>query len=214
MFSIRRFCALAALVAILSTSTANAAIVFSNFGPGDTFGNTGRVLEGPAVGSIGDVNQAASFTVGPTDFMLTDVSLGIFVRDSPVVGTGPIDVLLAADAGGVPGATLRTLPINVNSTGKQVITVVDDGSQMLDANTTYWIVADAEGGFSGSWNFNSTGDIGPTAGQTEGFPWNPRPMDDRYALRVEGRAVPEPASCVFLVLGSLGMLALRQVRGA
>ncbi len=199
------------LVALVSSAT-DAATIFNNFGPGDTFGNGGRIVQGPAVGTIGDVNQAASFTVGATDFLLTDIYLGIHVDDPPNVGTGPLDILLAADAGGSPGATLRTLPINVNSTGKQVITVTD-GMQVLSANTTYWIIADGEGSFNGSWNFNSIGDVGLTAGQTEGNPWNLRPMDDRYALRVEGRVVPEPASGLLLLLSAAGALFVRRNSG-
>ncbi len=194
-------------------TSAEAAIIFNNFGPGDTFGDGGRILQGPAVGTIGDVNQAASFTVGPTDFLLTTVSLGIHVVSSPTNGTGPLDVVLAADSAGSPGAALRTLPINVNSTGKQVITVADDGTQLLDANTTYWIIADAEGSFDGGWNFNSIGDVGLTAGQTEGNPWNPRPNDDRYAFRVQGMAVPEPAAGVLIVLSLAGLIVTRQTSG-
>ncbi len=192
---------------MLVGSSTQAATIFNNFGPGDTFSNGGRIVQGPAVGTIGDVNQAASFTVGATDFLLTDIYLGIHVNDPPNVGTGPLDILVAADAGGSPGGILRTLPINVNSTGKQVITVVD-GAQILSANTTYWIIADGEGSFDGSWNFNSIGDVGLTAGQTEGNPWNLRPMDDRYALRVEGRVVPEPTSGFLTVLSAAGAWAI------
>jgi hypothetical protein len=62
---------------------------------------------------------------------------------------------------------------------------------------------DGQTTFDGSWNFNSVGDVGPTAGRSDGFPWNLRPQDDRMALRVEGNAVPEPAS-----LGLLACVAL------
>jgi hypothetical protein len=126
--------------------------------------------------------------------------LGIFITDSPTVGTGPLDVIVAGDAAGSPGAVLRTLPINVNATGKQVITVVDDGTFLLDANTNYWIIADAEDSFRGSWNFNSIGDVGLTAGQSEGNPWNLRPDDDRYALRVEAQIIPEPSTLAGAVI--------------
>lgn len=184
------------VIAVVACSVTQAAIIFDNFGPGDAFSATGRILEGS---DGANVNQAAQFTVPGTDFLLTSVSLGITVRETPAIGTGPLDVVVAADNAGSPGATLRTLPIDVNSTGMQVITVADDGSFTLLADTDYWIIADPGGSFDGSWNFNTVGDIGLTAGQTEGNPWNLRPDDDRYAMRVEGRIVPEPATWWLLV---------------
>lgn len=202
------FCGTALAVAMI-TGTTQAAIIFNNFGPGDSFGISGRVVQGPAVGSIGDVNQAAAFVTGPSDAFLTSVSLGINVMDPPNIGTGPIDIELAVDAGGVPGAVLRSLSVNAGVTGEQVITGVDDGSQLLTANTTYWIVADGEGSFDGSWRFNSISDVGMTAGQTEPNPWNAQSAEDRYAFRVEARVVPEPTNWL-LFLGSIGFALIRR----
>lgn len=194
------------------TSACQAATIFNNLGPGDTFSVGGRVVQGPDVGTIGDVNQGSSFTVGSTDHYLTSLTLGISVMNPPQDGPGPIDIVLAADAGGAPGAALRTLPTNVGSPGDQLVTVVDDGSLLLDANTTYWVLMDGEGEFNGSWRFNVTGDMGLTAGQTEPNPWNPRAPEERYALRVEGRAaVPEPGTMA-MALGLLTTVAATRRR--
>ena len=200
---------LASLTAL--AGSANAAVIFDNFGPGDTFSVGGRVVQGPGVGTIGDVNQASSFTVGPANHLLTSVSLGISVMNPPQDGPGPIDVVIAADAGGVPGASLRTLSTNVGAVGDQVVTLPDDGTLELDANTTYWVIMDGEGDFNGSWRFNTTGDIGLTAGQTEPHPWNPRAPEERYALRVEGDvAVPEPTAGILALTVSAGCLTRRR----
>jgi hypothetical protein len=185
-------------------SAAHADVVFNNFGPGDAFADNGLLLQGPLVGTIGDVNQAAAFTVGSTGAFLTSIQLGINAG-GPGPGTGPIDVLLAADAGGVPGATLQNSIVNVNMTGKQVISATYDGSLQLAANTTYWVVADAEGTFDGGWSFNTIGETGPTAGQTEGFPWNLHAVEQRFAFRVQGRSVPEPTSIVLCAVGVIAM---------
>ncbi len=207
---LRRINFLAALILFVLTAVrlctpAHAAVVFDNFGPADDFQNGGRILEGPDVGSVGDVNQANFFTVGPDSQFVTSISLGLFVNDSPSIGTGLLNVVIAADAAGAPGAALRTLPIDVDSTGKQVVTVSDDGSFSLNANTNYWIVADAEESFRGSWNFNSIGDNSLTAGQTEGFPWNVRSPDlPRYAMRIEGR-IPEPSTLLLAAISLLGL---------
>jgi hypothetical protein len=204
--------ALAAALTLTLATAAKADVIFSNFGAGDAFGNSGRILEGEDVNSTADVDQAASFSVGASSYMLTDVALGIFVRDTPSIGTGPLDILIAEDDGGVPGNVLRTLAKNVNATGKQVLAAADDGSLMLNANSIYWVIADGKDTFDGSWNFNSIGDVGDTAGRTDNGPWNLRPDDDRYALRVEGRLVPEPATLSLLGLGAMGLLALGRRR--
>ena len=196
---------LTAMIAVSLFSAARADIIFNNFGAGDAFGNSGLLLQGPAVGTIGDVNQAAAFTIGATDVFLTSVQLGInAVEQGP--GTGPIDVKLAANAGGLPGATLQSSLVNVNVTGKQVISAAYNGTLQLSANTTYWVVADTEGTFDGGWNFNTTGDTGLTAGQTEGNPWNLHAPDQRFAFRVQGRLVPEPASILLVACGVIAVV--------
>jgi hypothetical protein len=62
--------------AALGTLSASADIIFDNFGPGDSFSATGRILEGENVGQIADVDQAASFTVGSESYFLTTITLG------------------------------------------------------------------------------------------------------------------------------------------
>lgn len=194
--------------------SARAAVLFSNFGPGDDFSNIGRVVEGPAGGGIGDVDQAVSFRVGPAPWLVTDAEVGIWVNEPPNAGTGPLDIFLASDAGGVPGAALQTANLNINVTGKQ-IAMAPLGGLILDANTTYWLVVDGEGTFSGSYLFNTIGDIGDTAGRTDGFPWNLREDDDRYALRLNGRVIPEPsalASAAVTLLGAVGFVRFQRRR--
>jgi hypothetical protein len=157
------------LLATLATSSVQAEIIFNNLGPGDTFSASGRILIGPTAGVFSDINQAASFSVGPTAHFLTDVVLGLGVNEYPSKPFGPstVNVLVAEDTAGVPGTVLRTLPYNITTTGDQAITVSDAGSLLLQANTDYWVIADAQGNFEGAWRFNMYGDLGLTAGQTE-----------------------------------------------
>lgn len=201
------------LVGALATNS-HADVVFNNFGAGDSFAGGGRLVQGESVGTIGNVDQAAAFTVGGTGAFLTGITLGIGVTAPPNTGTGPLDIILAADAAGSPGAALRTLSLNVNSTGNQVVSVSDDGTQLLAANTTYWVIADGKTTFDGGWNFNNIGDVGLTAGRTNLGAWNLRPGDDRYVFRVEGRpAIPEPATIILVATALFGLTSCRRQRG-
>lgn len=192
--------------------SSNASTVFSNLGPGNSFSNSGRVLQGESVGTIGNVDQASSFTVGPANYAMTSLELGLQVAG---FGAGPLDVILAADAGGAPGAALETISLNLNSSG--LVTATASGTTVLYANTTYWVIADAKGTFDGAWNFNNTGDVGPTAyriAPPNSFaygPWNVFPSTDlRYALQVNGNVVPEPTTAALAFCGLLTFLAFRR----
>ena len=142
---------------------------------------------------------------------LTSAQLGIN-SGGPGPATGPIDVILAADAAGLPGAGLQHSIVNVTTNGNQVISAGFPGTLLLAANTKYWVIADAEGTFDGGWNFNTTGDTGPTAGQTEGGPWSLHSPEQRFAFRVQGRLVPEPASLTLVAGGLIGTVAHRRRR--
>jgi hypothetical protein len=196
------------LAVVLTTSCVRADVVYNNLGPGDTFSASGRILIGPDAGVFSDVNQAASFSVGPTAHHLTDVVLGLGVNEYPVKPFVPslVNVHIAADAAGSPGTVLLSLPYSIITMGDQAITVQDAGSLLLAANTDYWVIADAEGEFNGSWRFNDIGAMGLTAGQTAGNAWNLRPDDDMYALRIGGTpfqqnpSVPEPSAILLALL--------------
>lgn len=204
--------ALAVFALLAPGTTAHADIVFNNFGPLNAFGDSGRLVQGESVGTIGNVDQAVQFSVGANPYDLTLVSLGVHANDPPNTGTGPIDVQIATNSAGLPGAVLGTVQVNVAATGKQVITANFNSSVQLDPNTSYWVIANGRTTFDGAWNFNSIGDMGPTAGRTEGFPWNLRPDDTRMALRVEGNIVPEPAAVSLICVGGITALLRRRSR--
>jgi hypothetical protein len=208
---LRRALALHIALVVACCSPLRADVLFNNFGPGDAFSNSGLLLQGPDVNTIGDVNQAAAFTMGATGALVTSAQLGIGTG-GPTPGTGPISVVIAADAGGLPGAALQSSTVNVTMSGQQVISAGYPGTLFLSPNTTYWVIADAEGTFDGGWDFNTTGDTGPTAGQTEGFAWSLHAPEQRFAFRVQGRLVPEPASVALVVSGLVGLAAFRKRR--
>src|SRR5712672_3262033 len=113
-----RHISIATLWLVVGTAlTARADIVFNNFGPSNAFSDNGRLLQGETVGTIGNVDQAVAFGVGANSYKLTSISLGIFADTSPNVGTGPLNVVLASDSGGLPGGSLANMVLNVNTTG-------------------------------------------------------------------------------------------------
>jgi hypothetical protein len=209
---------------VISTPTF-AADIFNNFGPtfpaNTSFSDLGLILEGEDVGKIANVDQASSFTTDGNSYVVTGIDVGIGVTPQ---GGGLVDLILAEDNGGEPGAALETLHGNAGP-GKQVLSLAAAGT-LLSPNTTYWVIVDALGTLEGGWNFNNTGDLGATAGRsaptgTDNYgAWNVRPADqETFALRVTGRVprgVPDSGSTFALAGISLAGLcfASRFVRKA
>ncbi len=214
-----RSCVAVAFAALLSSaiaSSSHAAIVFSNFGPGLSFPDSGRVLQGESVGNIANIDQAASFINGPFTTFVTDVKLGIYVdspTNSPFDGRGPLDIIIASDAGGLPGAAIQTISLNPNTFLTQIADAPVGASVTLAPNTQYWIIADAKGTFDGAWENNPINDHGPTAGRSNNGPWSLHSANDpRMVFQVEGRTIPEPATATILGIALAGSLSLRRKR--
>lgn len=195
----------------IAAGAARADVIFDNFGPAHAFPEFGRVLQGPDVQTIGDIDQANGFTTGASSYRLTNVSVGLFA-DTPgntIVSKDGVIIRIASDAGGTPGSVLGSFAVpNVPAGGKELVTASFGGSVLLNANTPYWIIVDSQGGYSGGWEFNPVGDLGPTAGRSNLGAWNANAADgQRYVMEVDGRvaAVPEPGS---VALTSAGLLAL------
>jgi PEP-CTERM motif len=198
---------------VLLSSVSHAAIVFDNFGPGFSFPDVGRILQGELVGNIANIDQAASFINGPSTVFVTDVKLGIYVdspANSPFDGRGPLDVIIASDAGGLPGAALHTTSLNVNNFLSQVVDAPVGGVVQLNPNTQYWIIADAKGTFDGAWEYNPINDFGPVAGRSNNGPWSLHNANDpRLVFQVQGRlAAPEPTTIGLLTIGLVGIASM------
>ena len=102
------------------------------------------------------------FTTGSgSDWNLDSVvlNLGTFEFAAGSAG-GSIDVVLAADLGGLPGATLALFPSAAPIAAEEGITLAPTTMTILSPATSYWIVASADVGDEYQWNFSE--DLGET----------------------------------------------------
>lgn len=197
------------LVAVITLGqfTAQGGIIFDNFGPGDVTAVSGRIVQGPAVGTIGDVDQAVRIRMGAAHVLLNKLTMAVAAVQG---GDGAVTVEIRQDAAGAPGLLVYQLAKPV-SYGTPLITTALPLIGLLAANTDYWFVANGTGTFDGSWAFNSIGDQGITAGRANGNPWNVRPIESRYAIRLEGTyssPVPEPKSMWMFGGGAIALITL------
>lgn len=195
------------VIATMGWLTAQGGIIFDNFGPGEATAVSGRVVQGPDVGTIGDVDQAVKIRMGGAYAELTMLWMGVAAVQG---GSGGFQMDIREDAAGQPGALIHSAPMIVFDLPPNYIRSWIPGI-VLAPNTDYWFIANGLDTFDGSWAFNSTGDQGITAGRSNGNPWNVRPIEDRYAIRLEGNLrnpVPEPSSMLQLGGGAIALIVL------
>jgi hypothetical protein len=206
-----------ALVVLASCTAlpANAVVVATNLGPGNTFSNNSILIENFLI--RGEVTGFAASFVANVTATLRDVDLPL----SSDVG-GSLTVGIASDAGGQPGTVITLLTQNGSIPGTpRLVAFTCSNCPQLQANTTYWIAAvttnlntesfwyfspNALGNASFSNAFANVGAvIGPwfTAGST--FPTPAFLVDGDIPVPPSG--VPAPPSIVLALLG-VGCTAL------
>jgi hypothetical protein len=207
--------ALAILVAL--PTPASAEIVFSNFGPGNSYDvDAAWVVAGPT-SEAPDRPSAWAFGFTPSgNFALTQIDIAMSNSSAPI----SVTVSLDQATGGLPGATieswtLTSLPVFPPDPGA-VQTVVPVSTVPLDSGTEYWLVATAAGETIDSWNVALGGPNAPAALDTgSGWALQP-PLNEPFgAFDVQGNAIPESSTWAMMLLGfaALGFVGYRQTRG-
>ncbi|MEX0655434.1 MAG: choice-of-anchor R domain-containing protein [Phycisphaeraceae bacterium] len=197
--------ALLALIAVVATATPAAAdVIFSNLGPGDAFNTTtGRAVSGPNTSWGQSLAIAGAFTLGATSHTLDSAELAL----RRTGGADLVNVRLMSDDAGLPGSVLASTTVT-GLTGTAALTTASfAGSPTLNANTTYWLAADAEGDTDAAWHDNNLGGVFGFATRADNVAsgqWQTTTLPTP-AFRINATPVPEPASLALLSLGGLAL---------
>jgi hypothetical protein len=176
-------------------------VLFSNFGPGDTYltGFAGPIYgQGPAAHIV----SAASFTSAHSA-KLTRIELPLYRGPG-----GPTDTImrLHSSIGGEPGTVLEQWQFLV--TGFDIRQIDSVLMPNLIAGEEYWISLTSDGPY-GHWKHNAIGQVGMIY-SADGGPWQYSPIFTS-AFRVTGEAaIPGPAAA----LPFLAMVVARRLRRA
>jgi hypothetical protein len=195
-------------------------VVFSNFGPGDTFQ---LPTPGGAFVPVGrDFLTGYSFTPS-RDAVLSEVTVAISASNA--FGLTPANTLTleiwtaAEDDRGrpIPNTVLATIQRSLSfdpNLPPVPVTVESTAGLQLIGGSRYWLMASTEGGFA-QWHWNSTGHFGEAAVRDPNeFPdWFFDSASTTGAFRIRGSAdmtpVPEPTSVMLLTTGLSALLFAR-----
>jgi hypothetical protein len=197
---------IAVLLTLVFAAGARADIVYSNLGPGLSYGNSAIRA---ATGSL-NLSAATPFVVGATNYNLTQIDLAI-----GQFGSNPATVELVNNGSGVPGTTViatwtMTFPglfANFSIVPSQTITGITGIT--LDANTTYWLaVLPGNSATDTWWSANNTGQTNVKAASFDnGATWSQiLTQNADVAFAVFGTPVsiiPEPVTIVLFGVGIL-----------
>jgi len=195
---------------------ASADVLFSNFGPDDTYDLTfGWTLSygGPLGGDV--YEDAVAFTVTGGDYWFDSAEVAV----NNFFGPDIVYFNLHADADGVPGDVLdSTSATGTTPPGEHNPPMLADfgGDTLLLEGRTYWLALRTEETDALlSWAFNIMDDFGLRAWQLNNGPWHPVYGDpntdsERGVFRINGTLVPAPGA--ISLLGVTGVVARRRRR--
>jgi hypothetical protein len=202
----------ATLLLSAGSSSAVPLVVYSNFGPDDSFWNTIHDV----VNQGGFLEHGARFTIpsGP-GFHFTGVDLVI----SDVAGESTLHVTLWSDSNGSPGAIMEDIRTGVDLTSTpqqgQFQHVASTVNTILSGGDSYWISLSVEAGGRVGWKTNNTGAsfIGVKGEPGPDATWtviNDPVAAPQGTFRVLGAIIPEPSTAALLGLGLVGLAAGRR----
>ena len=208
---------LAALTTLGIAAPSHAQVIYTNFGPGDSYvSGTGWTVAGPTA-AVSQQQIAGGFNTGASAYNALTFE-GAFFQ---VAGANGVTIRLLGDLAGAPNegvvlATSGTLP---TTNPESIVTWTLNPTVTLNAGTSYWFAASAAGSDGWlAWNWNSTGANGFSFRTLVPGAWT---SDGSFspAFRVSGSvvrvgAVPEPGewAAMGMLASGLGMLVVRKRR--
>lgn len=206
--------ALAAMMA--GASSLPGAVIYSNFGPGDSYDVNSRWFVGFALAGGGETRMAAPFS-HVNSFQLTSIQ----VPTANGVDPNSFTVTLNADNNGTPGAVIESFSnIAFTTQGGGMITLNSSLNPLIGAGSTNWIVLRATAAPTyGWWYINDQNLTGIwTASKTQQFTWLYTSTWPSPAFQINGTAVtdpngggvPEPSAIVLTALGVAGLVVRRR----
>jgi hypothetical protein len=208
----RKLLCVVTLVFGLTIAAAADTVIFSDFGPGNSYDtSTGWTLGGPN-SPVCCQEIAMQFTPGTTiNLKQIDLAAGW------VLGTNSLTLQLAVDNNGASGTILETWtlgPMGSFGQNNPPLTAISVLNPLLQAGTVYDIVAIPADDEWAAWNLNDQGVNGQFLFSTDvGQTWNTT-FGTLGAFDVIGGTtggVPEPAS-LFLLGSGVAMLASKLKR--
>jgi hypothetical protein len=195
-------------------------IIYSDLGPGDSY--NGGSFGGWALGDPpNSCVTATGFTAGASvDLSTIEVAAGMLLGPNGApTGVNQLTISLDADSGGTPGAVLESftisdaMPIFGSFSSDHLVTATSVLHPLLTAGTQYWVVLSVpdDGMSNAAWNMNSIGDSGPIVQYFHGVEVTDITAFSG-AMRISGRAVPEPSSIVIISISAVAILGSRLVR--
>jgi hypothetical protein len=204
----------------LSVLPASTAVVYSNFGTGDSYvSNQGWTLSGQLAYGFdqhGTYNVACSFT--PTSsYSLDKIELAAMNTKQNI----HLNIYLMSDNAGVPGTALEQLSIAIDGLSAELPTLIVQANSVshpvMTKDQLYWLVAcPATDTTWTGWCKNSQGASGlaflnPDYDKV----WTNHPSPYvQGAFRISGTSAPEPSSLFALLtgIGGLGGMTWRRRR--